>query len=195
MSSRPLCCVVFCFASLLGVGCGDDDPGASGGEVPESPRALVAAVESLQRLLTADPALGALAEVDRAINEDKPVLAAQLLDAGVVPATRSQIERIRELELPPGRARGLQDEAVTLYEARLASLELYARALERGMVEDLDLLTAISAQREAEQAIGEYLLRLEAIRPVGASEGEGEGDEAPRRVRDPRESKAAPAPR
>lgn len=152
--------------AVLVLACGGEDTSTGEPEAVEAAPSLVAGVESLQRMMTADPALGALADVDRAIDEDKPVLAARLLDTGAVPATRTQIERLRELELPSRQASELRDEAITLYEARLASLELYARALERGMVEDFGLLAAISSQREAEQAMGAFLVRLEAIRPL-----------------------------
>ncbi|HJK90320.1 MAG TPA: hypothetical protein RMH26_06220, partial [Polyangiaceae bacterium LLY-WYZ-15_(1-7)] len=92
---------------------------------------------------------------------------------------RAHAERLRETSVQTARGRRLRDEGAQLLDARADALATYQTVLERGLVEDLALLESIQEQRQAEEAIGAYLDRLAAIRPLAVEEDEEEA--APRR--------------
>jgi len=123
-------------------------------------------VALLQRALTEDLELLALDEVDEALAADLPVRAGDLLEAGALPAARRHASELRALELRTERGRRLRERAAALLDARAQALAEYRELLRRGLVEDIALLRAIEAQREAEEAIDAFLGHLEELRPL-----------------------------
>ncbi|MAQ17400.1 MAG: hypothetical protein CMN30_21710 [Sandaracinus sp.] len=161
---------------LVLAACGDDaDEGPS--------RRLVVDVADLQRAMGDDLAVLALEEVEDAVADDLPARAAQLLERGAIPATERQRATIAALEMSTDEGVALRDRAVALVADRKAALEAYREVLARGlMTDDLAMLDAITAQREAEEALTAFFAELELIRPLPEIE-----DDAPQReVRSPR---------
>lgn len=149
--------VAIALSFALGVACGGDDEATS-------ERSARAEVEQLERAVHDDLELLAMEEVEDAVAEDLPVRAAELLRAGALPAARRHVERVRDLSLSTARARALQLDSVGALEARADALEQYAAALERGLIEDLQLVQALGAQRAAEERIAALMRELEAAR-------------------------------
>jgi len=136
------------------------------GPTPEEQRAIEGDVRALQDAMGADATPNSLAEVDRAVAEDKPVLAATLLANGAIPAARQQVSAIEAITVQSDRGAKLRTEALRVYRRREAALEVYRRALERGVVEDESLVHALHAQRTAEEALVALDRKLEKIRPL-----------------------------
>lgn len=152
-------------ASALLAACGDDDEG----EAP-IPQDLVEDARRLQDVIASDPAITALEEAEDAVADDRPVRAADLLLAGGIPAAGRQVERVRAVTLGTDEGRALQRRAVAAYEARVEALGQYRLALERGVVEDMTLVEALRAQREADEAILAVDEALADIRPLAGPE-------------------------
>ncbi len=104
--------------------------------------------------------LDAMEEVEEAVAEDLPVRAAQLLRAGALPAARRHARTMEAVRVTTPRGEALREEAVAALDARATALEHYGAALERGLIEDLQLLDAIAEQRAAEAAVGALMDRL-----------------------------------
>lgn len=133
-------------------------------------------VVALQALVADDTCPGAMEDVDRAVDEDKPVLAARLLRSGAIPAAARQVRRFRDATVSTPEGRRLRDDGVTAYDRRRVALVAYADALERGLMEDLTLVMALEGQRRAEGELAAYLRRLEAVRaPQGLEEAAPDG--------------------
>jgi hypothetical protein len=141
-------------------GCGDDD-GAP--ELPSSD--VLADVRALQDALADDTATRALEDVDD-VAETLPVRAADMLTSGVIPAARRQADAVEAVSVTTERGRTLKAQALGACRARVTALEEYVPLLERGRVEDYDLVANLRAQREAETALVEVLDALEAIHPA-----------------------------
>lgn len=140
---------------------------ACGSSEPTGPAApVVNDVTALQETVAADTCPSAVEDVDREVDDDKPVAAAGLLRGAAIPAAARQVERVRALTLHTADGRTLQAEVVRLYDARRAALVLYADALERGVMEDMQLIMALDAQRQADTALSAFLRRLEVMRPL-----------------------------
>ena len=123
--------------------------GAEG--LPSSdPRALRSDGEALTRLLASDPAQPVLDELDGMIEDRLPVRAAGHIRTAALPAVRRQRERVGAAALRTAEGRALQERAVRACRRRADSLEAYAAALERGEVEDAQLLGAVRSHRAAE---------------------------------------------
>jgi hypothetical protein len=120
----------------------------------------------LQARVAQDTCPGALEDVDLAVEDDKPVLAARLLRSAGIPAAARQVARMQGSEVHTSEGGALRQEAVTLYDARRTALVAYADVLERGVMEDLALVMALDGQRRADAARGSYLARLESLRPL-----------------------------
>lgn len=131
---------------------------------------LVADATDLQRAVTNDRELAALVEVEDAVADDLPVRAAELLRIGAIPAARRHVTEVAELTMRTAEGRRHHRRAMSLLDKRVDSLQLYHDALERGLIEDVQLLEAIRAQREAEEAIDAYLGVLEELHPLPSSE-------------------------
>lgn len=170
-------------------GCGEEAPPAAVAEdVQADVRVLLDAV--LQ-----DVARLPLQEVDEAIRDERPVLAADLIEQGAKPATERQIERLRALPLTSAEGRRLRARAVRLFRARLDALEHLRVALARGIgQEDGQLLDAMHADAEAQIAIvaleDELARRGPDAREAPSIEGRGAPPRLPSReeslLEDPR---------
>lgn len=140
--------------------------GCSSGEAPPTAEDLEADVRALQATLGDDPATLPLREVDEAIRDDRPVLAADLILQGAVPATRRQIEALEGLRITSNEGRRLRTRCVRLHRDRLRGLEAMRAALSRGIGhEDDQLLDAMRADAEAQMAIVEFQDELGRIVP------------------------------
>ncbi len=139
--------------------------GCSGGP-PEPPASLATDVRTLQRAITSGRELSALEDVENAIDDDLPVRAAELLEAGAIPAARRHAAELDTLSMASEEATALRDEGKRLVEGRVAALEAYRDVLQRGLVEDIELLAALRGQREAEDAIDAFLGRLDQLNPL-----------------------------
>lgn len=147
-------------ACALLLACGDDDAG------PEPPSAdVVADARALQDALADDTATRALEDVDD-VADTLPVRAADMLTNGVIPAARRQVEAVEAVSVGTERGRTLKAQALGACRARVTALEEYVPLLERGRVEDYDLVANLRAQRAAETALVEVLDALEAIHPA-----------------------------
>jgi len=144
------------------LGCGNDTPEGPSSELVGDARALL-------EMVMGDPATAALADVDRTVEDGRPVRAAELLRAGGIPAARAQVERCGDAAATSPEGRTLRRRAMRAYEARVAALELYAAALERGPVEDTQLVDALAAQRRADEDLLAVHRRLEEL--VASSRG------------------------
>ncbi len=103
-----------------------------------------------------DPARSPLEEVDEAFRDERPVLAADLIEQGAKPATERQLRALRALSLTSAEGRRLRARAVRLYQARFDALELLRGALSRGIgQEDEHLVAAMHADARAQIALVE----------------------------------------
>lgn len=144
--------------------CGDDTASAV-----EQARALRRDAEDLQRALLDDPAAGPLEDVDQAIDEDKPVRAAELLDGAAVPAARLHVRRLRDMAPRTHEGRRLRDRLVRAYDERLRGLEQQRDALAGGERDSHEHVRALTTQREAVQEIDAVMGELEhLVSPAGA---------------------------
>lgn len=169
--SRPLGLVAVFLVALALVACGDDAEGPA----PD----LVRDVERLQRVLGADTATPALAEVDEALDDHKQALAAELLRIGAAAAARRSGEEVAAVEVATDEGRRLREKAARACRKRATAIEAYADALDTSAaaqisgdptLADAHLLLAIDDHRTAEHEYAELLMELEAIRPLPEDE-------------------------
>jgi hypothetical protein len=140
--------------------CSGEGAGSSAGSIE-------ADVIVLQEILGSDPARTVLGEVEQAVDDERPVLAASLIDEAALPRTRDQIERLEGAPAGTPEGRDLRTRAVRVHRARASALELYRDALQRGIgTEDMQLMDALRAYREAETDILALHAALEEIRPL-----------------------------
>lgn len=125
------------------------------GEPPDLDAELRADGALLVRLLDEDPARQPLVDVQRAIDDDKPVRASELLETVALPAARRIAEDAHRLGVTTAEGDALRDRTAAALDARAAALSAYAAALARGPIEDLVLLDAMRDMRRAEQAVAE----------------------------------------
>jgi len=149
-----------------------------GGETSGPAATVVDDVIALQAAVAADTCPSAMEDIDRSVDEDKPVLAARLLRSAGVPSAARQVQRVRDVTTHTAQGDALKQEGARLYDARRAALVLYGDALERGVVEDMQLIMALEAQRQADSELHAFLVRLEALRPLNAPEAESEDETA-----------------
>lgn len=140
-------------------GCGEDEP-----DGPEP--TVVREAEALRHVLTEDPAILPLEEAENVVADGLPVRAAEMLQRGAIPAARRAIAELEGEEFQTPEVQAIQEAALEAYRARLAAVERYAEVLEGGGLEDLDLVLALRAQREAEVALTGVLDRLDALAPL-----------------------------
>jgi hypothetical protein len=115
---------------------------------------LQADVRALQGVLADDPATLPLREVDEAIRDDRPVLAADLIRQGAIPATERQIRALEALRPTSAEGRRLRSRCVRLHRDRLRALGTLETALSRGIGhEDDQLLDAMHADAQAQLAL------------------------------------------
>jgi hypothetical protein len=138
------------------IGCGDD---AAPGPPPE----LRDDARLLAEVLADDDTPQALVEVDDAILDRLPVRAAELLESGAIPAARRVAERVEAAEVRTVEGRQVRSRVLSASRARVEALEAYRDALRRGDVEDLRLAATLRAQREAESALADATVEVEAL--------------------------------
>ncbi len=152
--------------------------GGSEGEAP-APRSVRTDVMRLQAALTDDPAQLVLDEVDDAVARQRPVMAADLLEDGAIPAVRRHIDTLQHLEMATGEGQTYRTRAIRLLRARLTALTHWQTALARGIGhEDESLLDALHEAAEAERALADFHAELATVRPLEGAEGGGDRGEA-----------------
>jgi hypothetical protein len=137
------------------------------GPAPE----LSADVLALRQLIHTDPAIAAMAEVDR-VADDRPVLGSRLLESGAIPAAQRQLAAARQLELATDQGRGFARRLVTAYEQRVRGLEQYRAFLADQGTDTAALLEATTTMRRAEVAVIGVDRELDLIVPLARRENE-----------------------
>jgi len=136
------------------------------GETAPTREDLEADARLLANALLEDPSRLPLEEVDEAIRDDRPVLAADLIAQGATPATERQISILTGLAMSSAEGRRLRSRCVRLHRDRLRALEGMREALSRGIGhEDDQLLDAMHADAEAQVAIVAFQDELARIVP------------------------------
>lgn len=127
----------------------------------------------LQELLGSDPARALLQEIERAVDSERPVMAAEMIEQAGVPAIRRQIERLEDAPVMTREGRRLRTRAVRLHRARADVLARYGAALARGIgTEDEELLDAMRAYAMAELELASLYRELEQLHPLRPEQGE-----------------------
>lgn len=153
------------------------------GEEDGPPPDVVADLTTLQRLIDRDPATEPLELVERRIDEERPVHAAEMLEHTGVPAAERQVAAIRDARVGSDEGRRYQRRLREAYQARVEALDAYRVVLEGGVsVDPVEQLDAMRGVREAEEGLLEIVREMNAragIRPRSprAPEGEGPVDE------------------
>jgi hypothetical protein len=125
-------------------------------------------VSVLQQILGDDRARAVLREVDEAVRDERPVMAASLIDVAI-PQVERQAERFERAPVQTPEGRRLRMRAVRVHRALVRALALYRDALARGIgVEDETLLDALEAMREAELDRLRLYDELVRIRPLSS---------------------------
>ncbi len=165
------------FACAL-VACGHDGGRAEDGEHEPPPPDLVTEVRALQRVITDDPALTPLEDVDDAIRQQRPVLAAQLLETGAIPAAERQVEALEGTRVTTPEARRFRRGLIDAYRRRIDALDTWKGVLAQGGEEDLALVDAMSAVRAADEAVLDIDHQMQEVRPI--PEADTKAKRAPR---------------
>ncbi len=137
-----------------------------------SPSGVSASLEEdvtrLQQVLGEDPARAVLADVDQALDEERPVMAAELIADAAIPALRRQVEALSRVRATTPEGRRLQSRAVRVHRARMAALAVYGETLAPGVTADNDeaVLGAMRGFREAEMELLQLHDELARIRPL-----------------------------
>lgn len=126
--------------------------------------AIRADADKLGEAMSRDPATRALGEVDGFIQDRRPVLAAQTIESGALPAVRRHIAIIEGLSLATPEVQAAQQQARRAYRHRESAITAWAHVLARGEVEDADLLAAIHDERMAEQEIVQAIDAVAVLR-------------------------------
>ncbi|MCS6856225.1 MAG: hypothetical protein NZM37_00800 [Sandaracinaceae bacterium] len=92
-----------------------------------------AEVQAFAHQLDRDPAWPFLQDVDQAIEEERPVLASQILENGAIPATKRWADEIAAMRFETLEARRLRERFLRLLKLRHRTLEAMRRALEEGL--------------------------------------------------------------
>lgn len=121
-------------------------------------------VDTVLAALTQDQAILVLGEADRFVADDLPARAGEMLESAALPAMRRHVAEVEALSVGTDLGRRLKTSALEKLRARVTSTAAYARVLRRGLVEDLALVEASAAQREAEAALIELSEEIQAIR-------------------------------
>lgn len=140
----------------------------SSGEAPPGPSPdTQAEVRAIQQVLEDVTALGALTEVDEALRDDRPALAADLIARGAMPETQRQIHVLEMLPIETPEGRRFRTQAIRLHRDRLRALTLMQAAFARGTGhEDDQFMDAIHADSEAQVALVHFEEELARIAPL-----------------------------
>lgn len=153
--------------ALIAIGC----DGAPDGPTPE----LKADVAELRRIVREDPAEAPIAEVER-VAGGRPVLGAQLLASGAIPAARRQVALVRGATMTTEEGRGFARRIAEAYEQRLRGLERWHRYLEDAATDDAALLEAMTELRQATVALVHVDRDMDAVSPIQPRDGRGSRD-------------------
>jgi hypothetical protein len=140
----------------------------SSGEEHAGPSAdTQAEARAIQQVLADTTALAALTDVDEAIRDDRPALAADLIARGAIPETERQIRVLETLEIGSADGRRFRTRAIRLHRDRLRALALMQTAFARGAGhEDSLWMDAIHADSEAQVALVHFEEELMRIAPL-----------------------------
>ncbi len=137
--------------------------------------AVVDEANALRLVIVQDPAQGPLQEVERAMTQRRPVLAAQLLRTGAIPAARRQVERVEATRVREAALVAARRRTLAAYRDRVAALERYERVLVRGGTDDAELAASLHDQSAAERELLTVLTGLDLLVPLPEGEREAEG--------------------
>ena len=144
---------------LLVAGCGEEGPSEG----------LRIDARDLRAVLMTDLATDPLEQVDHAVDDERPFLAADLLARQAIPAARRQIERTDELTMATEEGQSLHRRLLAAYRKRLEGLTRYEQALRADAATAGEgHVVAIRLQRESAQEVVRILDRLDAIIPPPA---------------------------
>lgn len=143
---------------------------SSGTDRPAGPSAdTQAEARAIQQVLADVTVAGALTDVDEAIRDDRPALAADLIARGAMPETERQIRVLETLSIETPEGRRLRTQAIRLHRDRLRALTLMQAAFARGTGhEDDQWMQAIHADSEAQVALVDFDEELARLAPVPA---------------------------
>lgn len=134
---------------------------------PEGPSpAVIEDVDRLRLVMIEDPAQQVLAEVDR-VADDRPVLGAQMLRTGGIPAARRQVAAVERVRVDTEIGQRTQRELRAAYDARLSALQDYEQVLAAAASDDEALLHALHAMSEADRQLLAVHDAMEALSPTG----------------------------
>lgn len=130
---------------------------------------MTAEVVRLEAVLLSDVAADSLREVDEALDDDRPVMAAELIRNVVAPAMARQMARIEEVAAASAAGRQFRERAIRVQRERRHTLEEYGAVLARGVggIDDDQLVAALHAYGESERSYLALLEELTSLVPIG----------------------------
>lgn len=134
------------FACALLVAC-------SSGPTRSEPAQLRADGRALRSALSNDHSEGPLHDVDNAITDRRPVLGAELIRSAAIPAVQRARAGVAAATTHTPEGNAARAALLEAYDQHLRTLNSYALVLDRGEVEDIQLLEAVHNERESEQAM------------------------------------------
>jgi hypothetical protein len=148
--------------SALGLGCSGGAEDAAAAASAEADARVIA------EIVGTDPGPAVLDDVADAIDTDRPVMAADLLDEVGLPAMRRQVTRLEDAPMATSEGRTLRARTVRLYRARVTAYETYQRLLMRGVMaeEGEELLDALDAVSENERDLLALQRELAELAPI-----------------------------
>ena len=124
----------------------------SGATDPQTAAEPIDDVEAIRRVLSEDPAEGAIREAER-VSRDRPVLAARMMNEGAIPAAQRQLAALEVVEVETVIGRRLLRQAIDANRSRVDALTVLAATLARGVEEDLTFVEVLSAHRKAAEEL------------------------------------------
>lgn len=123
----------------------------------------------IQAVMSKDEASAVLSDVDARVDEERPYLAAQLLEASALPVANAQLTRARTLRVTTTWGTEQLSRLIKAYQDRVAALVEYDRVLNSGAKDDRAVLHALTTQHAAQKALVAVATELERVRPLTAS--------------------------
>lgn len=146
----------FFFACALLVAC-------STGPTRSEPSQVRADGRALRSALSSDNSEGPLHDVDNAITDRRPVLGAELIRTAATPAVQRARAALAAATTHTPEGNAVRAALLAAYDQHLRTLNSYALVLDRGEVEDIQLLEAVHNERESEQAMIRALEGVERL--------------------------------
>lgn len=137
----------------------------------------------LHAIIDADPATEPLELVDRRIDDERPVHAAEMLRTTAIPAAERQVAAVRAAATTTDEGRALARRLVAAYEERVRALDAWRIVLEGGAAADpIAELDALRRVRQAQEQLLAIVREMNALvppppRPPGGSVDEPGGAE------------------